>query len=378
MDSSLALLAEGYTWLPDRRRRSPTVRTRLMGRRAVGVGGVDAARFFYDERNIRRHGAIPEPVLSTLFGHGAVHTLDGPPHRTRKAMFLSVMGPDGVTDLAHRVADVWDDTAPSWRRVVLFDETSRILTRAVCDWAGIPVPPAEIPRLAADLIAMVDGFATPGLRHFTARSARRRREKWFAGVTEGFLYDVVSAHIRDPRTRAVELLNVVRPTVAVSWFVTFAAHALHRWPRHRADLAAGGAFAEAFAHEVRRFYPFAPFLGGRAARDLVWQGEPIAADTLVLLDLYGHNHDPELFPDPYVFASARFLGHDIGPFELVAQGAGEPEANHRCPGEGISVSVLATLAARLARLDHEVPPQDLTIPLGRMPTRPRSGFVLSF
>ena len=92
--------------------------------------------------------------------------------------------------------------------------------------------------------------------------------------------------------------------------------------------------------------------------------------------LYGHNHDPELFPDPYTFAPERFVGHDIGPFELVPQGAGWPDINHRCPGEGIAVSVLATLATRLARLDYEVPAQDLDIPLHRIPTRPRSGFVL--
>jgi fatty-acid peroxygenase len=373
MDNSLPLLTEGYAWLPDRRRRSPTFRTRLMGRRAVCIGGVDAARFFYDERNIRRHGAIPGPVLSTLFGHGAVHTLDGAEHRMRKSMFLSVMGPDCVSDLTDRVAEVWDDTVPTWRRVTLFDETSRILTRAVCEWAGIR---ADGPRLAEDLIAMVDGFATAGPRHFKARAARRRQEKWFAGVHDGFLYDVMSAHIPDPHTRAVELLNVIRPTVALSWFVTFAAHALHRWPKHRADLAAGGAYAVAFAHEVRRFYPFAPFLGGLAAQDTKWDGQRIPAGSMVLLDIYGHNHDPDLFPDPYAFAPDRFVGHDIGPFELVPQGAGWPEINHRCPGEGIAVAVLATLATRLARLEYEVPKQDLDIPLNRVPTRPRSGFVL--
>jgi fatty-acid peroxygenase len=378
MDNSVQLLTEGYAWLPDRRRETPTVRTRLMGQRAVCIGGVEAAQFFYDEQNIRRHGAIPGPVLSTLFGHGAVHTLDGAEHRARKAMFRSVMGPDGVADLTERVTEVWDETVPTWDRpVVLFDETSRILTRAVCDWAGIRVAPAELPTLAADLIAMVDGFATPGPRHFKARFARRRQEKRFAGVTEGFLYDVMSAHVRDPHVRAVELLNVIRPTVALSWFVTFVAHALHRWPKHRADLAAGGVFAEAFAHEVRRFYPFAPFLGGLAARDMEWQGQPIPAGSLVLLDIYGHNHDPELFADPYAFAPERFVGHDIGPFELVPQGAGRPDTGHRCPGEGIAVSVLAALSTRLARLDYEVPPQDLTISLRRVPARPRSGFVLA-
>lgn len=76
----------------------------------------------------------------------------------------------------------------------------------------------------------------------------------------------------------MELLNVVRPTAAVAWFVAFSAHALHRWPGNREPLASGDiAHAAAFAHEVRRFYPFAPFLGGRAVTDLTWRGEHIPA-----------------------------------------------------------------------------------------------------
>ena len=47
-------------------------------------------RFFYDERHVRRAGVLPEPVRSTLFGHGAGHSLDGEVHRLRKAMFLSL------------------------------------------------------------------------------------------------------------------------------------------------------------------------------------------------------------------------------------------------------------------------------------------------
>ena len=53
-------------------------------------------------------------------------------------------------------------------------------------------------------------------------------------------------------------------------------------------------YAVAFAQEVRRFYPFAPFVGGRAVRDLTWQGEHIPVGSLVLLDIYGQNHDPAL------------------------------------------------------------------------------------
>ncbi|MFC0438325.1 cytochrome P450 [Kutzneria buriramensis] len=375
VDETVSLLTEGYAWLPDRRRRTPTVRTRLLGRRAWCIGGVGAARYFYDEENVRRHGALPEPVLSTLFGRGAVHTLDGEEHRSRKEMFLSIMDPAGVADLTERVVDVWDQTLRPGR-MVLFDEAGRVLTEAVCDWAGIRVAPADLPALAADLIAMVDGFATAGPRHLKARIARRRREKWLARVADGAVVDVVAKHIEDPHVRAVELLNVIRPTAALSWFVTFAAHALHRWPEHRESLAAGGDYAVAFAHEVRRFYPFVPFLAGLAARDLDWLGEEIPEGSLVLLDIHGHNHDPELWPDPYAFSPGRFLDRAIGPFELVPQGAGWADDGHRCPGEGIAVSVLAALSERLARLDYEVPHQDLTISLRRVPARPRSGFVL--
>ena len=46
--------------------------------------GPKALEFFYDEDHVRRAGALPEPVVSTLFGHGAVHTLDGAAHRARR------------------------------------------------------------------------------------------------------------------------------------------------------------------------------------------------------------------------------------------------------------------------------------------------------
>jgi fatty-acid peroxygenase len=128
---------------------------------------------------------------------------------------------------------------------------------------------------------------------------------------------------------------------------------------------------------LRRFYPFAPFLGGRAARDLTWRGHSISAGSLVLLDLYGQNHDPDLWPDPYLFCPQRFMGRDIGKFDLVAQGAGDPHTGHRCPGEPFTVALLQALTIRLARLDYDMPAQDLTISLRRIPARPRSGVVLA-
>jgi len=195
--------------------------------------------------------------------------------------------------------------------------------------------------------------------------------------------EVVARHtdtdgrLLEPQRAAVELLNIIRPTVAVSWFVAFTAHALHRWPKQRDQLRDGDpAYAVAFAHEVRRFYPFAPFVGGRAVRDLSWQGEDIPAGALVLLDVYGQNHDAQLWPEPYRFDPQRFLGLEPGRDELIPQGGGDPRTGHRCPSEDVTIALLSTVATRLARLDYEVPHQDLTISLRRIPALPRSRFVI--
>jgi fatty-acid peroxygenase len=400
-DDSVGLALNGYAWLPAlwRRGGGVAVHTRVMGQRAVALRGPDAVRFFYDERHVRRRTAIPEPVQGTLFGHRAIQTLDGDEHRQRKAMFLSLLkDPNRVADLVDRVAVAWDEAVASWteqHQVVLFDEAGRVITRGVCDWAGVPLDKAKVAPAARDLTALVDGFATLGPRHWRARRARGRCEDWLATLVRqvrsgttvaptGSALDAVSrqsdtgGELLDPRCAAMELLNVIRPTVAVAWFVAFTGHALHRWPEHQARLQAGDpAYAVAFAHEVRRFYPFAPFVGGRAVTDLTWRGEPIPAGTLVLLDLFGQNHDPALWPQPYRFDPQRFLGRIPDPDELIPQGGGDPATGHRCPGEDVTVALLAGFATWLARASYEVPQQNLTISLRRIPALPRSRFLIN-
>lgn len=396
-DCTLALARKGYGLLPDLRRRSgcPVVHTRLLGRRTVAMVGEEAARFFYDETHVRRAGAVPGPVQSTLFGHGAVHTLDGDAHRARKAWFLSELAAERLHGLVTDTVGAWDAAAAGWSAqpsVVLHEQASQVLVRGVCHWAGIPLEPEDVAATAADLVAMVDGFATAGPRHWRARAARRRRERWLGALVtdlrRGNAVEIPSRSVLrsialhrdadgatlDARTAAVEVLNIVRPTVAVSWFVAFAAHAMHRWPEHREGLrSADVAYAEAFAHEVRRFYPFAPFVGGLAVRDLEWRGHPVPAGAMVLLDLYGQNHDPALWEAPYRFRPERFLDRPIGAFDLVPQGAGDPSTGHRCPGEPASVVLLSALAQRLARLDWTMASgQDLRIPLRRVPALPLS------
>ncbi|MEU9254409.1 cytochrome P450 [Streptomyces sp. NPDC048270] len=412
-DSTLSLLAHGYAWAPDLRRAhegAPLVRAHLFGRPAALLHGPEAVAFFYAEGGVQRHGALPAPVVDVLFGKGAVHTLDGPPHRVRKELFTSMlMSPSAVGDLTEGVGSAWDEAVAAWegRRVVLFDEVATVLTEAICDWVGVPVPEDAAREIAEDCVAMVDGFASAGPRHLRARRARRRQEQALAAAVAdlrgtgphpdgifspalhasvaGSPLEAVAYHrgpdgtLLDPHTAAVELLNVIRPAVAIAWPAVFAAHALHRHPGRRDQLRAegpGSAPARAFAHEVRRFYPFVPFIGAVAGRDLTFAGDELTAGTLLLLDVYGHHHDPELWERPYHFDPGRFLGREPGRDDLIPQGGGDARTGHRCPGEDITVSVLAALAPALAALDFAVPPQDLSIPLNLIPTRPRSGFVI--
>ncbi|MGH3506537.1 MAG: hypothetical protein ACRDO2_04960 [Nocardioidaceae bacterium] len=70
-------------------------------------------RDFYDERLVQRHGAVPEPVRSTLFGNVAVQSLDGAMHRARRGLFLEhPVAPNQLVLLdlygQHHHPGVWD------------------------------------------------------------------------------------------------------------------------------------------------------------------------------------------------------------------------------------------------------------------------------
>ncbi|MEU4239891.1 cytochrome P450 [Actinoplanes sp. NPDC026619] len=391
LDQTLALAIKGYAWLPDLRRRTHggPAPIRLLGKPAVAIGGPAAAQFFYAAGNVERHGAIPGMVLDTLFGRGAVHTLDGRAHELRKALFVGLLMGDGPDTLAKHVGEAFDQAADRWRggpSIDLFDATARVITEAVGRWVGVHLNERERDALARDLLAMVDGFATAGPRQARARLARRRWERRFAQVIEEVRRDepgpgalstiahhTADGYLMDARTAAVEVLNIIRPAAAVTYLVAFAAHAMERRPRIRARVADDDRYAVAVAHEVRRFYPFVPFLGGKAARDLYFQRTPIPQGTTVLLDVYGQHHDPRVWPEPYLFLPERFVDRPIGEFELIPQGGGNPRTGHRCPGEEITVAVLATIAQRLARLTCYLPPQDLSIDLSRIPARVAGG-----
>lgn len=400
-DSSLALLREGYTFISARCDRvgADLFQTRLMLRPVVCIRGAEAAEFFYGGGRFSRTGALPASAKHLLQDAGSVQTLEGAGHHHRKRLFLELAGPDSVERLGTIFDAEWRDAVENRLaegRFVLHDEARRILTTAACQWAGLPADERTVRARSREFGLMVDQAGTFGPANWYARWRRHRTEKWARDAivslrTKGpdrtvtnpltaiaFHKDQSGAEL-PPDTAAVELLNVLRPVVAVSRFIVFAAVALVQHPQWREILTNGDdADLECFAQEVRRYYPFFPFVGGTATEQLQWKGHTFRPGDWVLLDLYGTNHDLRTWKDPERFDPGRFRDRQPDPNTLVPQGAGDRAAGHRCPGEDITVDLTKRAIRSLAAEPHiRIPAQDLTIDLARMPALPKSGFILS-
>jgi fatty-acid peroxygenase len=396
----------GYRQLPALRRRSADgiVTTRVAGRRAVVAAGPDAVNAFYDTERFARTDAVTGPLRRTLVGRGAVHELDGAAHRHRKELFLAALAPDRVRALAEQVDHEWAEAVRRWQgveRITVHGEAVGALGRGVLAWAGVPTRPDQLDRRVADLAVLVDGFFSAGPRHVRACLARRRCEGWArtairtarsrrslrarsVGPASPTPLDLVAAHrdaagaLLDERTAAAELLNLLRPTVAVAWLVTFAVVAQAERPDWRERLADGGdAELHAFVDEVRRVYPFVPALAARARYDHDWQGRRLPAGRLFLLDVYGTDTDPAQWKCPHDLDPDRFLSGTADREALVPHGGGDVHTGHRCPGEAATMELTGRAARLFARLSYRLPPQDLRIPLTRVPTVPNSGVVLT-
>ncbi|ADV67706.1 cytochrome P450 [Deinococcus maricopensis] len=400
LDSTVPLLTQGYAFV-DRQCRA-TGRTvfdtrLLLALPVTCMRGASAAALLYDPERFVRQGAMPKPVQKTLIGEGGVQSLDGAAHTHRKAMFMGLMTPANITRLVRLADREWHAASVRWAArdtVVLLDEAHEVLTRAVCAWAGVPLAAEEVAGVTADLAALIDGPASAGPRHWRARAARRRAEAWAAGhiraarqaptgAEDGALH-VVATHrdergaLLDEHTAAVELLNVLRPTVAVARYVVFAAHALHQHPSCRDALLRGDDDALLrFVQEVRRYYPFFPFVAARVRRTFEWSGHTFPQGRLVLLDVYGTNRDPSVWAAPERFDPERFRTWNGSPFNFVPQGGGDHDLGHRCAGEWLTIELMRGAVRFLTRdVTYDVPPQDLRVRLTRMPAQPESGFVL--
>lgn len=370
----------------------------LLFQKTTIMKGADAARVFYNSDLFVREGAAPNWVKKTLFGEDGVQMQDGAEHRRRKHALMHFMDSDSIRGITEAFSVHWERYFERWqtqRRVILLEEMQTLLCEAICQWAGIPLEPSEIEERTQDLVAMIEGPGSLGIGNFQARLARKRAEQWVRNLLQDIRDDKVQvdektavyafAHLRDAKGQlldlkpaSVDLLNILRPTVAIAWYIVFEALALHRHPEWIETLRNEyEKWEEPFVQEVRRFYPFFPFVAAKVKEDFEWQGHLFKKSTRTLLDLYGTNHDPDVWDHPHIFHPERFLDRKIGLYDFIPQGGGLAQTNHRCPGEGIVVDIMKkTLYLLTKSMEYSVPAQDLEIDFASPPAAPRSGFVM--
>ncbi|MDD5935527.1 MAG: cytochrome P450, partial [Clostridiales bacterium] len=395
----LGFLKDGYLFISNRMNQLDTniFSARFLGKKIIFLRGKEAAELFYNESFFQRKGVAPMRVQKTLFGQKAIQGLDGKQHKERKSMFMSLLTSDSIDELATKCYRMLDRYADKWEQrpsINLYRESQKILFESVCQWVEIPYQKVKVNEYAQKLGLMIYGFGRVGKMYREGKNARKEIEAWVrdcvVAVRNGSL--VVSSESPlycmsmykeegnevPAQIAAVELINVIRPVVAIATFVVFEALAMKDYPECLERLRnCDSEYTEMFCQEVRRFYPFGPFIGAKAKFDFAWNGYYIKKNSLVVLDLYGTNHDPNLWNKPNRFHPVRFAMREECLYDLIPQGGGKIKTGHRCAGDVLTVKIMEVFADYLAnQIHYEVPKQNLGYSLRKFPTLPESGFVM--
>lgn len=404
LDKTLTIMKEGYLYIPNRTKKfnSNVFETTVLGgKTAVVISGKEAAELFYDNDLIERKGTLPKRVVKTLFGKGAIHTTTGKTHIDRKALFMSLMTESNLEYLRKLTRNYWYQNTERMQiegTVNVYKESVVLLTKVAYRFAGIVDHPDNIEQHAEDMDKMIDSFASVGTAYKGYREARKARkrvedflESQIIATRKGEIHPEVGtalyafSHWRDyqgkpmdSRLAAVDLMNTIRPLVAINRFVAFGVLAMHEFPGERARVAMDhNNYAYKFVQEIRRYYPFVPFLPAKAAKDITFEGYNIPKDTMIILDVYGTLHSETLWENPERFNPERFEHWDGSPFDLIPQGGGDYHTNHRCAGEWMTIIVMEESMKYFAKeISYDVPAQDFTVDLNKLPGGINSGMII--
>ncbi|ARK24097.1 cytochrome P450 [Sporosarcina sp. P37] len=400
------LIDKGYNLLGELREEvdAPVVKATFLTKEITAIYGEEASRKFYNPENFKRAGAMPKPVLKTLFGEGGVQTLDGEEHHHRKNYFMDLMSPERM-EAYHEILSekLSKELTKQHGEFELFDLANKVLFTSISEWSGINLESFDsktLDKLARNQISMISGAVTSPVDHIKGITDRKESEKWaqdlikearkhpVPGKEHLALYAFANAtdldgEVLPVEVAAVELLNIIRPTVALTVWVALMGHALFARRDIYEELKADfDGLQDSFIQEMRRYYPFFPMLPAIAVSDVEIDGYLIPKDSWVVLDIYGSNHDERTIASPEQFDVRRYAGRakDISyeeEYEMIAQGGGKFREMHRCAGEWITLHSLRVFSDHLVnKYEFAVPEQDWTIPMNQFPTYPNSKVLL--
>lgn len=400
IDHTIQLMNEGYTFISSRCEQvnSPLFKTRLLGKETICLSGKEAAALFYDEELFRRNGVAPNRIVETLFGQNSVQTLDDRAHKNRKELLMSAMTSKQIEQLITLAKKQWNVAINEWEKkdkITFYQEVQEIMCQIALAWTGLPIQQEDIEKRTKDLSSMYESASVVGPRHWAGRQARNRTEKWISEFVDTVRAGNVTLdknmvlhtfiwhrdkndHLLDSETVAVEVINLLRPIVAISVYINFIALALHHYPAEKEKVKnENDAYAKNFVQEVRRFYPFFPFAMAQVKKDFTWNGYSFERNTLTLLDLYGTNRDQAVWEHPERFDPSRFYTMKEDRFTFIPQGGGDYFLGHRCAGEFVTIELMkVSLEYLVYNIEYELPKQNLDIQMGSMPSIPKSNIIL--
>ena len=399
IDHSIGLLKEGYHFILNRSEKfqSNVFETRILGRKAICMLGEEAAQIFYDPKKFQRKDAAPNRIVQTLFGKNSVQTLDDEEHRNRKEMLMSVMTQEHLNHLTELTQMQWEQSLDKWSRmdkVVFYEEVKELLCNVAFKWIGYPLHESDAQKMTKELASMFETAAAIGPNHWVGRTFRNMGEKTIHQLIQDtrdgkikFPQNTVlhqfafhkdsQGKLLDIETVTVEVINMLRPIVAISIYINFSLLALIEFPEEKEKLQSFNDYSKMFVQEVRRFYPFFPFVAAKVRSDFTWNGYEFKEGTLTLLDLYGTNHDPTKWEDTEKFNPERFTHWQGSPFSFIPQGGGDYYLGHRCAGEQITIDVMKiSLDYLVNRMEFTVPEQDLSFEIDDIPSIPKSKIIL--
>ncbi|TSI06206.1 cytochrome P450 [Lysinibacillus sp. BW-2-10] len=399
-DHSFGLLKEGYNFIKNRSENlnSNVFETRILGKKAICMTGEEAAALFYDATKFQRADAAPNRIVQSLFGKDSVQTLDGEEHKNRKALLMSVMHQESITNLLEITSNQWEQSIDKWTKmeqIELYEEVKELLCKVAFKWIGAPLHENEVKTMTKELAAMFESPAAIGPAHWMGRTLRNVIEKTVQqmiqdtrdkkvqypkdSVLHKFAFHKdVDGQLLDAETATVEVINMLRPIVAIAIYINFTVLALLQFPEQKEKLKNYPDYAKMFVQEVRRYYPFFPFVAAKVKSDFTWNGYDFKEGTLTLLDLYGTNHDPQIWDSPDEFQPERFANWEGTPFSFIPQGGGDYYLGHRCAGEGITIDVMkVSLDYLVNKIEFNMPEQNLDFKMDDIPSIPKSKIVLS-
>lgn len=401
------LFDKGYHFLMELREEvdAPVVRVNFLTEQIIAVYGEEAAREFYDPTKFKREGAMPKSILKPLFGQDAVQTLDGEEYEHRKKYFMNLMTPERMKNyrkiLKRNLSEKLDKQHGEFN---LFDLANIVLFDSISEWAGINLEDydsEEVKELVKNQIPMISNeISSPTnpvkgitdlneLEEWAEKLIKEARENPNPEKENLALYIFANAtdleeELLPIQVAAIELLNIIRPTVRLTVWMALMGHALFAKKDVYEELKADfNNLQDPFIQEMHRYYPFLPALPAIAVEDVEINGYPIPKNSWVILDLYGGNHDERTIDHPGDFDIKRYLDESNGlsyeeEYEMIGQVGGKYSEMYHPTNESIAFQSMRVFSDHLVN-EHQftVPEQDWTIPMNRFPTYPKSKALLS-